>query len=238
MFLDPYYTVSDGWLRISATQASRFAREVAGDYNPIHNPGARRFCVPGDLLFALVLTHCGLSRQMRFAFRGMVGDDLPLRIAEPDAGSIQMVDRDGRVVLDVERSGAVTREPSLVEAIALRYVAFSAQNFAVLQPLMAKHRVMFNPDRPMVIYQGMGLDLRHLAVAEPVLTLSGSSLSVNGRRGQALLRFAMHAGTDSARPAGHGWKALLLSGLREYDDQRVRALMREFERLRLADAMR
>ena len=55
MFKD-FYAQRGEYVVISAEQASRFAKGVAGDYNPIHNPGARRFCVPGDLLFTLVLT--------------------------------------------------------------------------------------------------------------------------------------------------------------------------------------
>ena len=64
MFLERYHATQNGLVLISATQASRFAKEVAGDFNPIHNPDARRFCVPGDLLFALLLSHFGLSRQL------------------------------------------------------------------------------------------------------------------------------------------------------------------------------
>jgi len=234
MFLDRYHSVSGGWIRIRAVQASRFARDVAGDYNPIHNPDARRFCVPGDLLFALVLAYGGLYERMRFEFRGMVGDDVPLRVPGTGAGRVQVIDADDRVVLDVEREGACTRDPAVVEAVALRYVAFSGKNFPYLKPLMAEKGVMFNTDRPMVVYRNMGLDLQRLDIADPRLALSDSTLEVNGRRADALLRFGIHAPGGSR--AGTGWKTLLLGGLREYDEVKVRGLMDEFERLRRADA--
>ena len=67
MFKD-FYAQRGEYVVISAEQASHFAKGVAGDYNPIHNPDARRFCVPGDLLFALVLAKFGLSRHMTFRF--------------------------------------------------------------------------------------------------------------------------------------------------------------------------
>ncbi|HYW92110.1 MAG TPA: DUF3581 family protein [Gammaproteobacteria bacterium] len=234
MFLDPYHTVSDGWIRIRAVQASRFARDVAGDYNPIHNPDARRFCVPGDLLFALVLGYGGLYERMRFEFRGMVGDDLPLRVPGAGAGRVQVTDAEGRVVLDVEREGECTWDPAVVEAVALRYVAFSGNNFRYLKPLMAEQGVMFNTDRPMVVYRDMGLDLDRLDIPDPRLALSDSALEVHGRRADALLRFGIR--TPGGALAGTGWKTMLLSGLREYDESKVRGLMAEFERLRRVDA--
>ena len=66
MFLNDYFTESNDDIVISAQQASRFAKEVAGDFNPIHNLDAKRFCVPGDLLFSLVLAKYGLSQHMEF----------------------------------------------------------------------------------------------------------------------------------------------------------------------------
>jgi hypothetical protein len=85
MFLSPYYAKQDQSVFISAQQASDFAKHVAEDFNPIHNVGAKRFCVPGDLLFALVLTEFGLSQNMQFKFAGMVGDGIELEL-DKDAG--------------------------------------------------------------------------------------------------------------------------------------------------------
>jgi hypothetical protein len=48
MFLSPYFTKQDQSVFISAQQASDFAKKIAGDFNPIHDVGAKRFCVPGD----------------------------------------------------------------------------------------------------------------------------------------------------------------------------------------------
>ena len=38
------------------------------------------FCVPGDLLFAVLLKKEGISQKMRFDFAGMVGDGINLKI--------------------------------------------------------------------------------------------------------------------------------------------------------------
>ncbi|MEX2365607.1 MAG: DUF3581 family protein, partial [Pseudohongiellaceae bacterium] len=79
MFLDAFHTQhTDNTISISAEQGSAFAKEIAGDFNPIHNIGAKRFVVPGDLLFALVLNRYGLSKSMSVRFSGMVGPDREL----------------------------------------------------------------------------------------------------------------------------------------------------------------
>ena len=43
MFLNPYHTQTGSTIRITSQQASDFAKRVAGDFNPIHDAGARRF---------------------------------------------------------------------------------------------------------------------------------------------------------------------------------------------------
>ena len=73
MKLRDYYSENDGFIQFSREQASRFAKNVAGDFNPIHDPDSKRFCVPGDLLFACSLANFGLSEKMHVRFSGMVG---------------------------------------------------------------------------------------------------------------------------------------------------------------------
>ena len=55
MFIDQFASQSGAQLSINVHQASQFAKSVSGDFNPIHDPSNRRFCVPGDLLFALAV---------------------------------------------------------------------------------------------------------------------------------------------------------------------------------------
>ena len=236
MFLDEFHSVVDGDVRISAEQGSRFAKQIAGDFNPIHDAGAKRFCVPGDLLFALVLAHYGLSERMHFSFQGMLGADVPLRFPEAPGDEFVIADRSGKPYLEVERAGARTSDQALIEAMTCRYVAFSGRNFPdILQPLMAAENVMFNPDRPLVIYDSMGFELRHLDFCDPEMTLAESNLAVEGKRGAARLRFDIGCGGG---PIGAGSKKLVLSGLREYDDMRMQAVIAEFHRRRAAGGAR
>ncbi len=72
MPLGIFYTSNTSDIRISARQASSFAKQVAGDFNPIHDPDNKRFRVPGNLLFALALAYQGVNRQMSFSFAGML----------------------------------------------------------------------------------------------------------------------------------------------------------------------
>ncbi|OOG23169.1 hypothetical protein B1C78_12250 [Thioalkalivibrio denitrificans] len=223
MYLDAFH-VSDGdRIRISAAQGSRFAKEVAGDFNPIHNPDAKRFVVPGDLLFSLVLDRYGLSRRMHFAFTDMVGADVDLLLPDTRAASFEITDTSGRACLRVTREGPVIEDPRVLEKFARAYVAFSGQTFPhVLVPLMRRHGVMINPQRPLVIYEGMSLDLHRQDFAAPALTLEGSSLDVIGKRGDVRLKFVIHAEGEAV---GTGEKKLVLSGLREYDEAQVTALV-------------
>ncbi|MCL7941854.1 DUF3581 domain-containing protein [Halomonas sp. ATCH28] len=232
MFLDDFHTLTDGRIRISARQASQFAKRIAGDYNPIHNPDARRFCVPGDLLFALVLARFGLSQRMTFRFLSMVGDGTPLCFSEQDDGRIRVCDESGKCYLEVERSGETTRDASVVEAFTRSYVAFSGKNFPhYLKPLMEEQGVMFNPRRPLVIYDSMGFCLDHLDAPAPGLEFVDSSLEVTGKRGDALLEFRILAGGQAI---GTGSKKLVVSGLCDYDAEAMNEVVAEFYRLKAA----
>ena len=61
---------SEGVQTISYTrrQASTFAKLEAGDFNPLHDEDAKRFVVPGDLLFATLLSRVGLSAKLMVQF--------------------------------------------------------------------------------------------------------------------------------------------------------------------------
>ncbi|MFD2190995.1 DUF3581 family protein [Pistricoccus aurantiacus] len=230
MFLDEFYTIRDGRITIDADQASHFAKRIAGDYNPIHNPDARRFCVPGDLLFALVLERFGLFQRMSFRFCSMVGAGVGLDFQRDEAGVIRVADTSGKVYLEVECSGDVTHDEAAVAAFTQRYVAFSGKNFPhYLKPLMEDKGVMFNPQRPLVIYNSMGFALEHLAMQEPGLEFAGSSFEVIGKRGEALLEFRM---TSAGRIIGSGSKKLVVSGLCDYDPEAMDAIVAEFYRLK------
>ncbi|MHB0775653.1 DUF3581 family protein [Halomonas sp. WWR20] len=215
MFLNDFYTLTDGRICIAADQASHFAKCMADDYNPIHDPDARRFCVPGDLLFALVLARHGLSQQMSFHFCGMVGDGASLLISEQDDGNLKVIDDAGKEFLLIEREGATTRDARIVESFIRRYIAFSGRNFPhYLKPLMEEHGVMFNPQRPLVIYDRMDFALDTLDIAELQVEFTGSKLHINGKRGEAYLNFRM---MSQGRQVGRGSKKLVISGLQPYD---------------------
>ncbi|HFD80002.1 MAG TPA: DUF3581 family protein [Gammaproteobacteria bacterium] len=221
--LDKYHNDDNGRIRVSRQQASAFAKDVAGDFNPIHDPDSKRFCVPGDLLFALVLEKYGLSQHMRFEFSGLVGDGVTLNFPDSDSPHIDISDDKGKRYLSIERSGDISTDPSLVLALTVAYVEFSGQTFPqLLVPLMAEHGVMINPDRPLVIYQSMAITLNRLDIGNPELELTGSGLEVNGKRGLARLGFRL---TADGETIGEGEKSMVLSGLRPFEAERVERLV-------------
>jgi len=216
MFLQQFYTNRDNKILIDAQQASHFAKDIARDFNPIHDPDAKRFCVPGDLLFSIVLQKYGLSQHMRFNFSGMVGHGVLLNFPETDTEQFDIIGDNQKVYLQVERHGASNDNPALIETFIRNYVAFSGPNFPhVLVPLMAKHNVMINTERPLVIYESMSFEFKQLNFSNPELTAAETTLEVKGKRGDARLHFNIVADHEIV---GSGFKKLVISGMREYDE--------------------
>ncbi|WP_110666600.1 DUF3581 family protein [Salinicola halophilus] len=229
MFLDEFHSTDADRVCITAEQASRFAREIAGDFNPIHDPCARRFCVPGDLLFALVLARYGLSQRMTFHFCGMVGDSVTLCFVEDGEGTVDVVDEAGKRYLSVRREGWTIRDPATVETFTRRYVAFSGRNFPhYLKPLLEEKGVMFNPQRPLVIYDSMGFSLEDHDPCDLDLAFAGATLGVKGKRGEAHLEFEMRC---HGKAVGIGSKKLVISGLQEYDAEKMDTFVTDFVKL-------
>jgi hypothetical protein len=233
MFLDRFHSLQDGHVIISALQASQFAKEIAGDFNPIHNPDARRFCVPGDLLFAIILARFGLSENMTFRFRSLLGEGVPLRFVESES-TIDVRDDAGKVYIEVTRSGDLTRDEQLIEDITRAYVSASGKNFPhTLKPLMESNGVMFNPKRPMVMYESMSLALDNLNLPSPGLELHNATLEAAGKRGNVLLEYRL---TADNKPVGEVTKRLVLSGLRPYCPEAMAGVIEEFYRLKARGA--
>jgi hypothetical protein len=214
MVIEDYFSERNGCIRFTREQASQFAKQVANDFNPLHDVDGKRFCVPGDLLFAVVLARYGISQHMTIAFSGMVTDDVELILPEP-SGELHVQDAKGRDYVRVTRAGETTRKASLIRDFTQTYVAFSGQTFPhILVPLLAEQHVMIHPDRPMVIYESMSIDLDRLDIAQPLLQGDSNQLELNGKRGTVDLAFNL---VDGGEIVGRGKKHMLLSGLREYD---------------------
>jgi len=226
MQLQDYYSQQDNNISFSRRQASDFAKQVAGDFNPIHDTDAKRFCVPGDLLFSVMLQKYGLSRHMHFTFAGMVNDGIALLFPDTDADNIDIVDADGRKYLSLERSGDTSRDPALIRDLTCSYVQFSGRTFPhILVPLMNEQQVMINPDRPLVIYESMSIELERLDFEQPQLELTRPQLDVNGKRGNVRLEFSLSADGEQV---GRGEKTMVISGLRAHDAERVQSLVDDY----------
>ena len=150
-FLDQYHnSTTQGQITISAKQGSDFAKNIACDFNPIHDPLSKRFSVPGDLLFALALREYGLHKRMAFEFLDLVSADTELSYPQLDSdeADLKVLNSKGKAVLAVQYNGGVSKEALKTEKLLKNYVAFSGQNFPViLVSLMKQHGVMVNPKR-------------------------------------------------------------------------------------------
>ena len=219
MELTQYFSHQDGAVSFTEEQASTFAKSVAGDFNPIHDPNSRRFCVPGDLLFCVLLHYYGVARVTAVQFSGMLDGQTRMQLPDSVEAAVHIVDARERALLSFFLEGDRFAEPFFVNALSQAYVKFSGQTFPdILVPLMREANVMINPDRPLMIYKDMAIELSsELATTQGdniSLSLSGTDISVNGRKGAVSLRFDIHQNGDTI---GRGEKNMVLSGLREYD---------------------
>ncbi|MEH8020681.1 DUF3581 family protein [Rheinheimera metallidurans] len=225
MLLEKYVQQNNEGFSFSRKQASEFAKQVATDFNPIHDEDAKRFCVPGDLLFSYLLTRYGLSKQLSCHFSGMVSAEVPLHCKE-QGNIISICDAQDKVYLSLTHSGEYQHDLTVIEPLIKDYVRFSGQNFPhILQPLMQQHQVMINPQRPLVIYESMALSFERLPTSKVELTLTASSLLVDGKRGNALLEFSL---TEQGQLIGRGEKRMILSNLMTYDEVQMQEMITKY----------
>jgi hypothetical protein len=227
MFLQSFFSQNGNQLSISAEQGSQFAKQVCNDYNPIHDVESKRFCVPGDLLFALTLNNYGLSQQMRFDFSGLVPANKELLFPEWNTSELSITDSREKIYLNAYREGDMSQEQSAIEHLVRSYVAFSGHSFPyILVPLMQQHQVMINVARPLVMYQSMSLSLDQIALSTPEVKFLDAQMEVDGKRGNVTLQFSINEGEKAI---GRGEKKLVLSGLREFDQQAMDQLILDYE---------
>lgn len=225
MLLEKYVQENGEYFSFTRKQASDFAKQVASDFNPIHDEDAKRFCVPGDLLFSYLLTRYGIAQRLSCQFSGMVGADIELHCAE-DQDVIAIKDGQDKQYLSFQRSGPSQQDLNVIEPLIQDYVRFSGQNFPhILQPLMQRHNVMINLQRPLVIYESMALEFDFLPSQKVDLSLTSSSLAVEGKRGNALLQFSLK---ENGKLIGSGEKRMILSNLVPYDNEQMTQMVLEY----------
>lgn len=233
MLLESYYTQHDNIMCISAEQASDFAKQQCHDFNPLHDPDNKRFCVPGDLLFALALSEYGISESMSFTFTNMVGADMGIVFPEAAGEHIIITNEQGKSLLEIKKQGNTSHDPALIASLIKNYVVFSGQNFpTLLMPLMKKHNVMFNPARPLVMYNSMSFEFESLSLDNPLhVELSDSYFEVAPKRADNFLNFDIF---DGQKVIGKGIKKLIVAGLKPYDHELISAFSLAYESRRSA----
>ena len=226
MFIESYCPLNTDKISFTRQQGSDFAKKVADDFNPLHNIDAKRFCVPGDLLFSIIIAKSGLHKKMTFDFSGMVSDNVNLIFPQKIDNSFDIKDDKDKTCLSVSVSGEPTHNPVLINALTKAYVDFSGQTFPdILVKLMSENSVMINPARPMVMYQSMSIDLHTLDAESVTLKLAKTSLSIDGKRGDAWLEFDLLSNDEVI---GRGKKHMLLSGLRSYEQESIDAMVNQY----------
>ncbi len=223
MFLKEFYSGTNDCINITAEQGSLFAKEIANDFNPLHDIDSKRFCVPGDLLFSMVLEKYGVSCKMDFTFSGMLGHGVTLSFPETQDDHFEVEGSNDKTILKVDRSGEINKDVSMINELVRNYVSFSGQNFPyILVPLMAKQNVMINLTRPLVMYDSMSLYFERLNFTDPKVEMLEPELNVNGKRGNAFFHFQIKSGDNVV---GKGFKKIIISGMREYEEEPMQAFV-------------
>ena len=164
---------------------------------------------------------------MKFNFAGMVSADTELLFPESPGDHFAVTDAREKSYLEVTRSGKVSTNAAAIESLTKNYVFFSGQNFPhLLVPIMAENKVMINPQRPLVIYESMSLQFDSLDLVQPSVELAGSSFNLEGKRGDVQFELRI---MDQGVQVGSGVKTLILSGLREYQQDAVDTLVEEYQ---------
>ena len=231
MFIEQYCPIDSETISFTREQGSDFAKQVADDFNPLHNIDNKRFCIPGDLLFSVIIAKAGLYKEMRFNFSGMVNDNVALTFPNEINEKFDVIDEKEKTYLTVEACGEKTHCPALINALTKAYVDFSGHTFPdILVKLMTEKNMMINPARPMVMYQAMEIHLERIDITSLSLQLAQTSLSIEGKRGDAWLEFDL---ISEDEVVGHGKKHMLLSGLREYCQIDVDAMVDKYKESKL-----
>lgn len=226
MFLTPYFSQQNNQFQFTRQQASHFAKKVAGDFNPIHDEDSKRFCVPGDLLFAVLLSKEGISQKMRFDFSGMVNDGVALSVENKCEKESAVVDEKSKEYLHMSREGEVNHTPEFIEHVVTSYVQFSGMGFPhIMVPLMEEQQMMINCQRPLVIYESMEVEFSRLDLTHPEVEFSGATFDVDGKRGLVTLNFTFK---EDGEVVGKGLKRMVASGLKPYDQEAVDDLVERF----------
>jgi len=226
MFLAPYFSEREQGFEFTRQQASHFAKLMAEDFNPIHDQDNKRFCVPGDLLFAVLVQKQGVSKTMRFDFSGMVNDGVLLHIKQKTHERTVVVDNSGKEYLHMKHQGEINKHSAFCEHIIRNYVQFSGMNFPqILVPLMQQQQTMINCQRPLVIYESMEITFKHLDLTHPEVEFSGATFDVEGKRGMVTLNFDFK---EDGILVGKGEKHMVASGLRPYEQNEIDDLIHRF----------
>ena len=232
MKLENYYTLQGGSLSFSREQASAFAKFVAGDFNPIHDVDAKKFCVPGDLLFAVSVAHFGVSQDMRFDFESMVSERTIIGLPEQTVRTISLVDQNEKSIMSIDGSGDRTTDKAFISNLIEKYVQFSGKTFPdILMDLMKDKDVMINPARPLIIYRNMAVHIDEFPSGDLTLEFAGANLTVEGKKGSVQLEFDLYvAGTQ----IGHGTKSMVIAGLRPYEAVAADKIVEDYNQTKTA----
>ena len=230
MNLEKFYNLDGARLSFTRQQASDFAKSVAGDFNILHDVDSKRFCVPVICCSPSLSITMVCARPWDFPFPEWLVTRFRLFSPKVNAREISIYDENDKKYLDVSSDGAHSSNPKLINSLTRNYVAFSGDTFPhVLVPLMQENNLMINTERPLIIYDHMRISLDTLDIDSVELRMTDSKFRLYGKRGDVALNYDISC---NGEVVGRGQKKMVLSGLREYDQGKIDALIESFDDLK------
>ena len=189
MFVDQYYTCHEENFYFPKHKSSAFAKQIAKDFNPLHDVKNRRFCVPGDLIFSAILSKFGANKEMTFDFKRMINGIEALNVVSSNE-SISVKNIQNEEMISIHRGGEITHDKVFINGFIRSYVEFSGKMFPeVILNAMKKSGVMPSLKRPLIIYVKMSFSLNVFSSNRPQVMLRETVFEKLGRKGVMSLYF-------------------------------------------------
>lgn len=222
--------LDDSLFKFNAVACDAYARNVVKDFNPIHNHLAKNYCVPGDLIFALMVERGGVHGSMRMDFLNRVGKDSEYIFVSGKAG-MALLDRGNKVQAQLIGSGDASVCVKCISAVSDAVLSCTSSYFPykMMRSLRAEN-LMLSGCRSLVILKSIEVNVSDLHFASDLTAVfCSSSLRHSGRRGTIDAHFQLVGGNGQV--LGQVIKTALIIGIERFNGKRSAQYLENYESL-------
>lgn len=214
--------------RFIPTACSAYARNVAKDFNPIHSHLAKKYCVPGDLIFALITEMHGAHNYMRVDFLNRVGAECKL-FFDTKRIALALLDVDKKLYAELATAGDKSVCPKRLKTVSNVVVSCTSGYFPYkLIDNLREENVMLSIRRSMVMLKSIEVELRNIHSASSLVAkYQSSGLELSGKRGEVKVYFQLF--DDDGISVGFVTKTVLIIGIEKFNDKASKQYLDDYE---------